>query len=156
MYADAAAAYSEALGKSLLFFEAQRSGKLPRPQRVEWRGDSGLLDRAADGRDLSGGWYTTGDSSAKASLPNAWAASVLAWSLYEFEDGYAKAGQRQAVLNELRWANDHFLQCLGNGTSVVAQVGSFEQDQCEAGGMMRGGGGTRAADCLVAVCFVLL
>jgi len=36
--------YAEALEKSILFFEAQRSGKLPADQRVTWRGDSGLSD----------------------------------------------------------------------------------------------------------------
>lgn len=39
--------YGAALTKSLLYFEAQRSGKLPPIQRVQWRGDSAL----ADGKD---------------------------------------------------------------------------------------------------------
>lgn len=39
--------YGAALTKSLLYFEAQRSGKLPPTQRVQWRGDSAL----ADGKD---------------------------------------------------------------------------------------------------------
>lgn len=36
--------YGNAMDKTLLFFEAQRSGKLPPNQRVKWRGDSGLKD----------------------------------------------------------------------------------------------------------------
>ena len=36
--------YGEALTKSLFYFEAQRSGKLPSNQRVNWRGDSALRD----------------------------------------------------------------------------------------------------------------
>lgn len=36
--------YGTALSKSLLYYEAQRSGKLPSGQRVQWRGDSGLKD----------------------------------------------------------------------------------------------------------------
>lgn len=36
--------YSAALEKSILFFEGQRSGKLPSNQRLTWRGDSGLSD----------------------------------------------------------------------------------------------------------------
>lgn len=36
--------YKEALTKSLLFLEAQRSGKLPPNSRIHWRGDSGLDD----------------------------------------------------------------------------------------------------------------
>lgn len=36
--------YSDALDKSILFFEGQRSGKLPSNQRLNWRGNSGLSD----------------------------------------------------------------------------------------------------------------
>ena len=36
--------YKEALTKSLIFLEAQRSGKLPKNNRVPWRGDSALDD----------------------------------------------------------------------------------------------------------------
>ena len=36
--------YGEALTKSILFFEAQRSGYLPSNQRIKWRGHSGLDD----------------------------------------------------------------------------------------------------------------
>ena len=47
--------YNLALQKSILFYEAQRSGKLPATNRVPWRGDSFLND--ADGVDLSGGYF---------------------------------------------------------------------------------------------------
>ena len=36
--------YKEVLEKSLLFYEAQRSGPLPADNRVNWRGDSALDD----------------------------------------------------------------------------------------------------------------
>jgi endoglucanase len=36
--------YASALDKSLLFYDVQRSGKLPSWQRIKWRGDSGLKD----------------------------------------------------------------------------------------------------------------
>lgn len=42
--ATAAFDYGDALDKSLLFFEAQRSGYLPGNQRVEWRANSALND----------------------------------------------------------------------------------------------------------------
>ncbi|RID44511.1 hypothetical protein BRARA_I01298 [Brassica rapa] len=42
--------YGQALSKSLLFFEAQRSGVLPRNQRVTWRSHSGLTDGKSSGR----------------------------------------------------------------------------------------------------------
>ena len=41
--------YCDALDKSLLFFEAQRSGKLPPDQPVHWRGYSGLQDGFGQG-----------------------------------------------------------------------------------------------------------
>ena len=41
--------YRQALSKSILYFEAQRSGRLPGSQRVSWRADSGLLDGKANG-----------------------------------------------------------------------------------------------------------
>lgn len=41
--------YADALTKSILFFEGQRSGKLPPNQRVTWRKDSALLDGAEKG-----------------------------------------------------------------------------------------------------------
>lgn len=36
--------YNDALAKAILFFEGQRSGKLPENQQVKWRGNSGLSD----------------------------------------------------------------------------------------------------------------
>ena len=41
---------------SLLFYEAQRSGKLPADNRVDWRGDSALGDA------VTGGEITTEDN----------------------------------------------------------------------------------------------
>ena len=41
--------YKDALGKAILFFEGQKSGKLPASQRVNWRGDSALSDGKPEG-----------------------------------------------------------------------------------------------------------
>lgn len=41
--------YGKALSKSILYFEAQRSGYLPSNQRVTWRANSGLHDGKANG-----------------------------------------------------------------------------------------------------------
>lgn len=41
--------YGDALRKSLLYFEAQRSGRLPHSQRVAWRHHSGLTDGLEQG-----------------------------------------------------------------------------------------------------------
>jgi hypothetical protein len=49
--------YARVLELSLLFYEAQRSGRLAADNRVTWRGDSALGDRGDNGEDLSGGYY---------------------------------------------------------------------------------------------------
>ena len=49
--------YNQVIAMSILFYEAQRSGKLPSNNRIPWRGDSGLRDGCDVGRDLTGGWY---------------------------------------------------------------------------------------------------
>lgn len=41
--------YGDALSKSLLYFESQRSGRLPHNQRVTWRHHSGLTDGLEQG-----------------------------------------------------------------------------------------------------------
>ena len=41
--------YSEVLGKSFLFYEAQRSGPLPADNRIDWRGDSTTDDMPVGG-----------------------------------------------------------------------------------------------------------
>lgn len=49
--------YDRVLELSLLFYEAQRSGHLPKDNRVTWRSDSCLKDRGQRGEDLEGGYY---------------------------------------------------------------------------------------------------
>ena len=49
--------YSSLINMSMLFYEAQRSGKLPADQRVTWRKDSALNDKGNNGEDLTGGYY---------------------------------------------------------------------------------------------------
>jgi hypothetical protein len=44
--------YGDALSKSLLYFEAQRSGRLPYNQRVTWRDHSALIDGLEQGVSL--------------------------------------------------------------------------------------------------------
>ena len=49
--------FNEAIDKSLLFYEAQRSGPLPSNMRIDWRKDSALNDGSDVGLDLTGGYY---------------------------------------------------------------------------------------------------
>ncbi|GJT26615.1 endoglucanase 25-like protein, partial [Tanacetum coccineum] len=59
--------YTLALEKALMFFNAQKSGRLPKHNNVSWRGNSCLNDGKADKsgaviKDLVGGYYDAGDA----------------------------------------------------------------------------------------------
>ncbi|XP_070565348.1 endoglucanase 4-like [Ptychodera flava] len=119
--------YNEVLHKSLLFYEAQRSGALPPNNRIPWRGDSALGDRGQNGEDLTGGYYDAGDH-IKAGLPMAWSATVLAWGFIEFRDAYENAGEVENMLDCLRWFTDYFIKCHTAEHELYVHVGSVGAD----------------------------
>lgn len=49
--------YADVIRRSLLFYEAQRTGVLPANNRIPWRGNSFVTDRGANGENLSGGYF---------------------------------------------------------------------------------------------------
>ncbi|HEY8344237.1 MAG TPA: glycoside hydrolase family 48 protein [Bacillota bacterium] len=119
--------YGEALQKAIYFYECQRSGALPSNNRVEWRGDSGLNDGTDVGHDLTGGWYDAGDH-VKFGFPMAASATLLAAGVYEYRDAYAKAGQLEAILDNIKWATDYFIKCHTGSNEFWGQVGNGGQD----------------------------
>nr|WP_285851627.1 glycoside hydrolase family 9 protein [Bacillus licheniformis] len=119
--------YAELLQKSLLFYEAQRSGRLPENSRLNWRGDSGLEDGKDVGLDLTGGWYDAGDH-VKFGLPMAYSAAILSWSVYEYRDAYKESGQLDAALDNIKWATDYFLKAHTAPYELWGQVGNGALD----------------------------
>lgn len=123
--------YGEALQKSFLFYEAQRSGDLPADNRIEWRGDSALRDGSDVGRDLSGGYYDAGDL-VKFGLPLAGSLTLLGWGVQEYEGAYRRIGQLDDALDAIRWGTDYLMKCNvtdANGTKEFwAQVGDGDID----------------------------
>ncbi|HUQ12516.1 MAG TPA: glycoside hydrolase family 9 protein [Steroidobacteraceae bacterium] len=119
--------YGEALQKSLFFYEAQRSGDLPPNNRVNWRGDSGLLDGSDVGVDLTGGWYDAGDH-VKFGLPMAASATMLAWGIVDYRSAYVSTGQLTTALDQLRWATDYFIKAHPSANVLYGQVGNGGQD----------------------------
>lgn len=119
--------YAEALQKSIYFYETQRSGNLPENNRVEWRGDSGLQDGADVGYDLTGGWYDAGDH-VKFGFPMAYTTTMLAWSVYEYKEGYQQAGQLEEILDNIRWATDYFVKAHTAPNELWGQVGNGTAD----------------------------
>ncbi|XP_063408742.1 endoglucanase E-4-like [Mytilus trossulus] len=101
--------YGKAMALSILFYDAQRSGKLPGNNPIPWRGDSAMGDNG-DGHDIKGGWYDAGDH-VKFNLPMATSAHVLGWGLEKFKDAYERAGKLDEMYDCLRTPLDYFLKC---------------------------------------------
>ncbi|KAI3971249.1 hypothetical protein MKW92_040793 [Papaver armeniacum] len=117
--------YADALTKSILFFEGQRSGKLPGNQRMTWRKDSALNDGSLIGVDLSGGYYDAGDN-IKFNFPMAFTTTVLAWSILEF--GQFMGPDLQYATDAIKWSTDYFIKCTNNADMIYVQVGEPYSD----------------------------
>ncbi|XP_057790994.1 endoglucanase 5-like [Salvia miltiorrhiza] len=119
--------YGDALSKSLLYFEAQRSGRLPHKQRVRWRDHSGLLDGLDQGVDLVGGYYDAGDN-VKFGLPMAYTITLLSWSVVEYGDEIGAAGELDHAHEAIKWGTDYFIKAHPHPHVLWAQVGDGETD----------------------------
>ena len=119
--------YGEALQKSILFYELQRSGKLPENTRCNWRGDSALTDGADNNLDLTGGWYDAGDN-VKFNLPMAYSAAVLGWSVIEDRKAYEESGQLEYMLGDIKWVTDYLIKCHPEDEVFYYQVGDGNAD----------------------------
>ena len=113
--------YGEVIEKTLLFYEAQRSGPLPASQRVKWRGDSGMSDA------VLGGYHDAGDH-VKFGFPMAAFTTVLAWGGINFKSGYDKASQTDYLVECLKWSTDYFIGCHTSDNELVGQIGDGNAD----------------------------
>lgn len=128
--------------KSLQFYDIQRAGKLPSWQQLKWRGDSALEDGSAEKIqppsslisfvddnfvhvDLSGGYYDAGDN-VEFGFPLAYTIGLLAWNVVEFGSNLQRAGQRQNILNNIRWGTDYLLKAYTSSEVLWVQVGVQE------------------------------
>ncbi|XP_022743287.1 endoglucanase 5-like [Durio zibethinus] len=119
--------YGEALDKTYMFFEAQRSGKLPLDRRVKWRGDSGLKDGSLQGVDLVGGYYDAGDH-VKFGLPMAFSVTMLAWGTTEYRREITNLNQMGQTLSAIRWGTDYFIKAHTQPNVLWGQVGDGDSD----------------------------
>ncbi|CAM8955821.1 unnamed protein product [Rhodiola kirilowii] len=119
--------YTDALTKSLLYFESQRSGRLPYNQRVTWRDHSGLTDGLEQGVDLVGGYYDAGDH-VKFQLPMAFTVTMLSWSVLEYGEQIAGAGEMGHALEAIKWGTDYFIKAHTSPNTLWAEVGDGDTD----------------------------
>ncbi|CAN1173301.1 Endoglucanase 24 [Linum perenne] len=114
--------YADALSKSILFFEGQRSGYLPQDQRLTWRANSGLSDGWTYNYDLAGGYYDAGDN-VKFGFPLAFTTTMLAWSVIEFGDVMPPSELRNSLV-AVRWSTDYLLKTVSQlPNRIFVQVG---------------------------------
>ncbi|XP_060212969.1 endoglucanase 12-like [Lycium barbarum] len=122
--------YGTALTKSLLYYEAQRSGKLPPNQRVQWHGDSALKDGKDEGIDLTGGYYDAGDN-VKFGFPMAFTVTMLSWSVIEFEHQLNSKNELKNALNAIKWGTDYFIKAHKEPHVLYGEIGDGNSDhQC--------------------------
>ncbi|XP_010277803.1 PREDICTED: endoglucanase 12-like [Nelumbo nucifera] len=116
--------YTNALHKALLFFNAQKSGKLPKNNGVSWRGDSGLKD----GSDmpeikggLVGGYYDAGDN-IKFHFPMAFTMTMLSWSVIEYNHKYKAIGEYNHVRDVIKWGTDYLLLTFNSSATTIDKI----------------------------------
>ncbi|KAL6556419.1 hypothetical protein OROGR_005707 [Orobanche gracilis] len=119
--------YKDALGKGILFFEGQRSGKLPANQRVKWRADSALSDGKIENVNLNGGYYDAGDN-VKFGWPMAFSVSLLGWAATEYKNELGRADQLSNLRTAIRWGTDFLLRAHTSSTKFYTQVGDGNKD----------------------------
>ncbi|CAI9771794.1 unnamed protein product [Fraxinus pennsylvanica] len=119
--------YRQALSKSILFFEAQRSGYLPRNQRVQWRGHSGLNDGKISGVDLVGGYYDAGDN-VKFGLPMAFTITMMSWSVIEYGKQMASSGELGHAIAAVKWGTDYLIKAHPQPYVLYGEVGDGNTD----------------------------
>ncbi|KAL8109548.1 hypothetical protein AgCh_025604 [Apium graveolens] len=123
--------YTLALRKALMFFNAQKSGKLPKHNNVSWRGNSALNDGKSDpssiSKNLVGGYYDAGDA-IKFNYPQSFAMTMLSWSVIEYSAKYEAAGELNHIKDLIKWGTDYLLKTFNSTADtidrLVMQVGS--------------------------------
>lgn len=118
--------YAQALHTALLFFNAQKSGKLSSKRdsyNVSWRGDSGLEDGSTEGRkwDLVGGYYDAGDN-VKFHFPMAFSMTILSWSVIEYNHKYKAVEEYKHVRELIKWGTDYILKTFNSSAKTIQEV----------------------------------
>ncbi|XP_018855496.2 endoglucanase 25-like [Juglans regia] len=117
--------YTLALHKALMFFNAQRSGKLPKHNNVSWRGssclDDGKSNTATFYKDLVGGYYDAGDA-IKFNFPASFAMTMLSWSVIEYSAKYEAAGELNHVKEIIKWGTDYLLKTFNHSADTIDRI----------------------------------
>ncbi|KAL2941426.1 Endoglucanase 12 [Bienertia sinuspersici] len=107
--------YTIALHKALLFFNAQKSGKLPKKNGIPWRGNSGLKD-GSKLTDVKGGENT------KFHFPMAFSMTMLSWSVIEYPHKYEAIDEYDHVRELIKWGTDYLLKTFNSSATLIDKI----------------------------------
>ena len=71
--------------------------------------------------DLVGGYYDAGDH-VKFGLPMAFTVTMLSWSVIEFRDQIANAGELERALEAIKWGTDYCIKAHTSPNVLWAEV----------------------------------
>ncbi len=115
--------YALAFKDSLWFYDANKCGKDVAQDNVfSWRSACHTTDGSDVGHDMTGGYHDAGDH-IKFGITNGYAASILAWSLYEFKDAYDAAGITDKSISTLKYFTDFMMKSRVSATKYYYHVG---------------------------------
>lgn len=125
---DSSIDYKTALKDAVVFYDANKCGPNAGDNNFfDWRGACHCDDGKSMGIDLTGGFHDAGDF-VKFGLPGSYAASVMGWALYEFKDGFQKAGMYNKQLDETKYFTDYIMKCHYAPGKFVYEVGEGNKD----------------------------
>ncbi|KAI4305587.1 hypothetical protein L6164_028945 [Bauhinia variegata] len=116
--------YTLALHKALLFFNAQKSGRLPKSNGIPWRGNSGLRDgndTGVKGVSLVGGYYDSGNN-IKFHFPMAYAMTMLSWSVLEYNQKYEAINEYHHARELIKWGIDYLLLTFNSSATKIDKI----------------------------------
>ncbi|KAG1150040.1 hypothetical protein G6F38_002333 [Rhizopus arrhizus] len=119
--------YVRLLNHSILFYEVQRSGKLPNNNRIPWRHDSAMTDGSDVQLDLTGGYYDAGDY-LKFTFPLSYTVFMLSWGGIDYFKGYELANQTEYLKDQLKWATDWMIKAHPQSCTLYVQIGDVQLD----------------------------
>lgn len=116
--------YSKALHISQMFFDVQRSGKIPAMEkRLAWRSDSLFATYGTKyNEDLSGAWYEAANTM-KWGLPLATTIQAIGTNIYRHEKTLASLNELNNNLKVLKMGSDYLIQAHPQEHVLVGQLG---------------------------------
>lgn len=125
--------YDKALKYSIIFYDANKCGKeVSFDNAFDWRGPCHIDDGTPINVDLSGGFHD-GWGHVKYGITQGYTASMLGWSLIEYQNVLERTGNKNKLLSTLKYFTDYFLKCHVNESTFYYQIGDDLEDNIYLG-----------------------